>query len=111
MGLVNTIDILNHAEKYSYAVGAFNVINLEFLNGILEAAETMRSPVILNIAESHFPYVNIEEITPAIKYMANHACVPVVLNLDHGLSFEIQTNSQPVKKQEAHKKCCTGCKP
>ncbi len=88
MGLVNTIDILNHAEKHSYAVGAFNVINLEFLNGILEAAETMRSPVILNIAESHFPYINIEEITPAIKYMANHACVPVVLNLDHGLSFE-----------------------
>ena len=88
MGLVNTIDLLAHAEKYTYAVGAFNVINLEFLNGILEAAEETRSPVILNIAEVHFPYVNIEQITPAIEHMAGNACVPVVLNLDHGLSVE-----------------------
>jgi fructose-bisphosphate aldolase class II len=88
MGLANTLDILRHAEKYSYAVGAFNIINLEFLNGILEAAERMHSPVILNIAEAHFPYVNIEQITPAIRYMADNVCVPVVLNLDHGLSFE-----------------------
>lgn len=87
MGLVNTIDLLNHAEKHSYAVGAFNVVSLEFLNGILEAAEKMRSPVIINIAEAHFPYVNIEQITPAIRYMADNVCVPVVLNLDHGLSF------------------------
>ena len=88
MGLANTIDILRHAEKNSYAVGAFNCMNLEFLNGILEGAERMRSPVILNIAEVHFPYVNIEQITPAIQYMANNVCVPVVLNLDHGLSVE-----------------------
>jgi len=88
MGLVNTVDLLRHAENRSYAVGAFNVINLEFLNGILEAAEESRSPVILNIAEVHFPYINIEQITPAIQYMANNVCVPVVLNLDHGLSIE-----------------------
>lgn len=88
MGLVNTVDMLGHAERHSYAVGAFNIINLEFLNGILEAAERMRSPVILNIAEVHFPYVNIEQITPAITYMADNVCVPVVLNLDHGLSIE-----------------------
>ena len=88
MGLVNTIKVLDHAEKHSYAVGAFNVINLDFLNGILEAAEKMKSPIILNIAELHFPYVNIEQITPAIKHMAEKVCVPVVLNLDHGVSFE-----------------------
>lgn len=88
MGLVNTVDMLRHAERHSYAVGAFNVINLEFLNGILEAAEETRSPVILNIAEVHFSYINIEQITPAIQFMANNACVPVVLNLDHGLSVD-----------------------
>lgn len=88
MGLANTVDILRHAEKHSYAVGAFNCMNLEFLNGILEGAERMRSPIILNIAEVHFPYVNMEQITPAIKYMADNVCVPVVLNLDHGLSVE-----------------------
>ena len=88
MGLVNTVDLLNHAEKHCYAVGAFNVINLEFLNGILEAAEAVKSPVILNIAEVHFSYVNIEQITPAIKYMVENVCIPVVLNLDHGMSIE-----------------------
>jgi len=88
MGLVNTVELLAHAEKYTYAVGAFNVINLEFLNGILEAAEETKSPVILNVAEVHFPYVNIEQITPVVKYMAENACVPVVLNLDHGLSLD-----------------------
>jgi len=88
MGLVNTVDILEHAEKYSYAVGAFNVVNLDFLNGILEAAEAMKSPVIINIAQVHFPYVNIEQITPAVKYMAENVCIPVVLNLDHGITLE-----------------------
>ena len=88
MGLVNTVELLNHADRHEYAVGAFNIVNLEFLNGILDASEAMHSPVILNIAEVHFSYVNIEQITPAIKYMADSARVPVVLNLDHGLSFE-----------------------
>ncbi len=88
MGLVNTVELLAHADEHSYAVGAFNVISLEFLNGILEAAEEEHSPVILNIAEVHFPYINIEQITPAVKYMADRARVPVVLNLDHGLSVE-----------------------
>jgi fructose-bisphosphate aldolase class II len=88
MGLVNTVEMLKHAEKYAYAVGAFNVINLDFLNGILDAAEEMKSPVIINIAQVHFPYVNIEQITPAVKHMAENACVPVVLNLDHGITLE-----------------------
>lgn len=88
MGLVNTIDLFRHAEKNSYALGAFNVVSLEFLNGILDAAEAVKSPVILNIAEVHFDYIDIEQIYPVIKYMADKACVPVVLNLDHGMSIE-----------------------
>ena len=88
MGLVNTIDLMKPAEDHSYALGSFNITNLEFLNGILEAAEQERSPVIISIAEVHFPYVSIEQITPVIKYMSNNSCVPVVLNLDHGLSIE-----------------------
>ncbi|HID11728.1 MAG TPA: class II fructose-bisphosphate aldolase [Candidatus Latescibacteria bacterium] len=84
--LVNLEDVLGHAYRHGYAVGAFNVINLEFLNGILEAAERQRSPVVVQIAEVHFKYVDIEEITPAIQHMANRATVPVVLSLDHGES-------------------------
>lgn len=88
MGLVNVNEVLIHAYTNGYAVGAFNVVNLEFLNGILEAAESKRSPIILQIAEVHFPYVDIEEITPAIKTMADRASVPVVLGLDHAESIE-----------------------
>jgi len=84
--LVNLSDVLGHAYRYGYAVGAFNVINLEFLNGILEAAERQRSPVVVQIAEVHFKYVDIEEITPAIRHMAERASVPVVISLDHGES-------------------------
>jgi fructose-bisphosphate aldolase, class II len=88
MGLINTIDLLKHAEKHTYAVGAFNIINLEFLNAILSAAEAEKAPVICNIAEVHFPFIDIEQIAPVVQNMANKVCVPVVLNLDHGLTMK-----------------------
>lgn len=88
MSLINANQVLQHADRHGYAVGAFNVVNLEFLNGILEAAEAKRSPIILMIAEVHFKYVDIEQITPAIEHMASRASVPVVLGLDHGESVE-----------------------
>ena len=88
MALVNLKDILTDARTNKYAVGAFNVVNLEFLEAILEAAVNKASPVILNIAEVHFKYVNIENITPAIINVAQRVEVPVTLNLDHGESLE-----------------------
>jgi fructose-bisphosphate aldolase class II len=88
MPLVNFKDVLDDAYRQKYAVGSFNVINMEFLEAIIEAAEGKRSPVILSIAEVHFKYVTLEHITPAIKYVAHRASVPVVLHLDHGESFE-----------------------
>ncbi len=88
MALVSVNDVLAHAYRCGYAVGAFNVVGLEFLNGILEVAEKTRSPVIISIAEVHFKYVNMEEIAPAIRHMAQEASVPVVLHLDHGESVE-----------------------
>ena len=88
MGLINTIDLLKHADEHAYAVGAFNIINLEFLNAILNAAEAEKAPVICNIAEIHFPYIDIEQIAPVVRNMADKACVPVVLNLDHGVSLQ-----------------------
>lgn len=88
MSLINANCVLQHADRHRYAVGAFNVVNLEFLNGILKAAEAKHSPIILMIAEAHFKYVEIEQITPAIAYTASRASVPVVLGLDHGESVE-----------------------
>lgn len=88
MALVNLKDVLWEAYRHKYAVGSFNVINMEFLEAIIEAAAEKLSPVILAIAEVHFKYVNLENITPAIREVARRARVPVVMHLDHGTSFE-----------------------
>lgn len=88
MALVNLKEVLWDAYQRKYAVGSFNVINMEFLEAIIEAAEQKLSPVILAIAEVHFKYVNIENITPAIREVARRARVPVVVHLDHGTTLE-----------------------
>jgi len=88
MSLVNLKTILDKAYRNQYAVGAFNIINLTFLEAIIEAAQKQNSPVILNIAEVHFPYVTLENIVPVAKMVAERAAVEVALNLDHGLSLE-----------------------
>jgi fructose-bisphosphate aldolase class II len=88
MALVALKTIVDHAFANRYAAGAFNVINLDFLEAIVTAAEARRSPVILNIAEVHFKYVTIENICPAIRSLAGRSDVPIALNLDHGESFE-----------------------
>ena len=87
MPLINLQKILAPAYQQGYAVGAFNVVNFEFLEAIIVAATAKRSPVILNIAEVHFPYVNLETICPVIKQIAANADIPIALNLDHCLNF------------------------
>ena len=88
MALVNLKDLVNASLARGYGVGAFNVVNLDFLEAILNTAERCRSPVILNIAEVHFRYVDLEQIVPVILRSAEKSSVPVALNLDHGTSFE-----------------------
>jgi fructose-bisphosphate aldolase, class II len=88
MSLVNLADLLREAKNNKYAVGAFNIVNMEFLSAVIGAAGKARSPVILNLAEVHMPFVDTELISCAAVRAAERADVPVVLNLDHGLSFE-----------------------
>ncbi len=80
--------VLDKAYKEGYAVGAFNIFNLNFLEAVCEAAEAQSSPVILNIAEEHFKYVTPEHIVPAIRAIADQSAVDMVLNLDHGMTLE-----------------------
>jgi fructose-bisphosphate aldolase, class II len=87
MALVTLKTILDKAYQNGYAVGAFNVINLEFLEAITLAAHRSASPVILNIAEVHLPFVTMENIVPVIKEIAKRERFEMVLNLDHGLTF------------------------
>ena len=63
MALVNIRDMLYHAYHNGYAVGAFDLVSLEFLEGIMAAAERTRSPVILSLAESHFDYFDADNIS------------------------------------------------
>ena len=88
MPLVNMGDMLNHAYRNGYAVGAFDLVSLDFLEGIMTAAERCRAPVVLSLAESHFEYFDFELVMPAVEAAARRASVPVAIHLDHGASFE-----------------------
>lgn len=88
MALVNMRDMLYHAYHNDYAVGAFDLVSLEFLEGIMDAAERCRAPVILSLAESHFDYFDFELIMPAVEAAARRASVPVAIHLDHGESLD-----------------------
>lgn len=88
MALINLRDLLNHASKKKYAVGAFNVTSINFIDPIIEAAIESDSPVILQLAEVHFRYLNLEHIAPAIIKAAKEVEIPVCVNLDHGHNFE-----------------------
>ncbi len=86
--LVNMNEVLLPAKKHHYAVGLFNAVNLELARGIIAAAESTGSPVIMGTAEVLLPYGPLEEVSYYLLPMAKKANVPVVIHLDHGLRKE-----------------------
>jgi len=86
MSLVTLKEILAPAYKQGYAVGAFNAVDSHFVKAVLGAASEKKSPVILNIAEVHYPYCIPEQMMPMFISMAKNSPVPVAINLDHGLT-------------------------
>jgi fructose-bisphosphate aldolase, class II len=93
MPLVNMRAMLNHAYQHGYAVGAFDLVSLDFLEAILSAAEDGSAPVILSLAESHFEYYDFELAMAASEAAARRATVPVAIHLDHGASYESAVNA------------------
>ncbi|MGQ0287319.1 ketose 1,6-bisphosphate aldolase [Pasteurellaceae bacterium 22721_9_1] len=87
MALLNLQSILAVANKHKFAVGAFNAIDSNFVDAVFSAAKEQQSPVIINVAEVHLPYLDLESTTEYIKKKAQVTGVPVCLNLDHGLTF------------------------
>lgn len=81
-------DVLIPAKKGKYAIGLFNAVNLELARGIIAAAESSQSPVIMGTAEVLLPYGPLEEVSYYLIPMAKKASVPVVIHLDHGLKKE-----------------------
>lgn len=88
MALVHMRDMLRHAFENNYAVGAFDLVSLDFLEAVIDAAERCRAPVILSVAEPHFAHYDIELMMPAVEAAARRAEVPVAIQLDHGASLE-----------------------
>ena len=88
MPLVEGRAVLRPAFEMGYAVGSFNAQSFDFIYAIIEAATAERSPVIISLAESHFCFFDPEVVAPAVRWLAERAPVPLVLNLDHGTSVE-----------------------
>ena len=86
--LVTLKELLDQAKEEKKAVGAFNGTTLEAIRGIIQAAEELGTPVILQHAQSHDDRIDLEEIGPVMLYYAKRAKVPVALHLDHGSTLE-----------------------
>ena len=89
MGLVSSKDILVPARESGYAVGAFNTSNLEITQAILEAAQELKSPVLIATSSSAIKYAGFKNIYCTVKNIAEDLDVKVALHLDHGADLEI----------------------
>lgn len=91
MPLVSMKEMLNVAKDEKYAVGQFNVNNLEYAQAILQAAEEEKSPVILGVSEGAGRYMGgFKVVVAMVKALMEEygTTVPVAIHLDHGSSFE-----------------------
>ena len=91
MALVSMKDMLNKAKAGKYAVGQFNINNLEFTQAILQAAQEENSPVILGVSEGAGKYMGgFIAVVHMVKGLIEsyNITVPVAIHLDHGSSFE-----------------------
>jgi len=87
--LVSGIEILNKAHKENYAVGAFNINNLEMAQAIFEAANEVSSPIIIEASEGAIKYANVDMLYSIVKTLSEqYPHIPVALHLDHGTTVE-----------------------
>lgn len=93
MTIVNLKEVFKNAINDDYAIGAFNVHNLEFIEGVMRAAEEMSSPVIIGIATISIDYAGLEPLAAITKDFAERSHVPTVIHLDHGDDIELVRRS------------------
>ena len=89
MPLVTSEEMLLKAQKGGYAVGAFNAENMEMVKAIIQAAEELKAPVMIQTTPSTVKYGTLETYQAIVAAEAAKASVPVCLHLDHGSSFEL----------------------
>lgn len=89
MPLTTTVSMLRKAQEQGFAVGAFNVENMEMAQAIISAAEELRAPVILQTTPSTVRYAGTGMYAAMVAALAQEATVPVAMHLDHGNSFAL----------------------
>ena len=89
MALVTTRELFADAQKNSYAIGAFNVENMEMVQAVAAAAEELKAPVIMQTTPSTVKYADLKYFYANAKAAAEMASVPIVMHLDHGNSFDL----------------------
>lgn len=89
MSLVTSKEIFAQAYREGYAIGAFNVNNMEIIQGIVEAAKLENSPIILQVSAGARKYANPIYLRKLVEAAVEDSSLPIVLHLDHGDDFEI----------------------
>lgn len=89
MAFVTSEKMLLDAQKGGYAVGAFNVENMEMVMAVIAAAEELNAPLMLQTTPSTVKYAGLDMYLANVKTAAERAGVPVCMHLDHGDSFDL----------------------
>ncbi|HHX19042.1 MAG TPA: class II fructose-1,6-bisphosphate aldolase [Clostridiaceae bacterium] len=89
MPLVNTKKMFEEAYEGGYAIGAFNVNNMEIIQGIVNAANKLRAPLILQVSAGARRYANQTYLLKLVEAAMIESGLPIALHLDHGDSFEL----------------------
>ena len=89
MALVTTTEMLKKAYDGGYAIGAFNVNDMEIMQGIVDACKELQSPVILQVSGSARKYARHGYLYHMVQAAVEETGLPIVLHLDHGSSFEL----------------------
>ncbi len=89
MGIVTTKEMFEKASKGGYAIGAFNVNNMEIIQGITEAAKEVNSPLILQVSAGARKYAKHNYLVHLIQAAVEDTDLPIAIHLDHGADFDI----------------------
>ena len=88
MPLVTTKEMFERSMKEHFAIGAFNINNMEFIQAITDAANEAKSPVILQVSSSAIKYARINYLMKMVEAAVESTDIPIALHLDHGPDFE-----------------------
>ncbi len=89
MPLVTTEEMFRNAKEKGYAIGAFNINNMEIIQGIVDAAYELNSPVILQVSSSALEYARPLYLKHMVEAAIEETGLPIALHLDHGANFDI----------------------